>query len=594
MKNIFGKLFLVLVTFLSVSCSQNQENEKDKSIKEVIDGVITRLYDQVPSDEFNNVDSDFVLNFITEDEKTTLSTKYQYFKVNVPVTVSVMRYVNQKTIPFWLKESGFVNTGKKVKNQEYEYEVWQKDFDKGWVNLGINGFEGKRVVYFISVGAKNKEDKLEITNIYPSEFPLEVMSKGAYMYNDWDELTITEFPANLEGNVLFTTIRGRYTESHIVGGFRKTSYPSSDLPDQILLTWSRDPKNSIDIQWRTNLEVKEGYTKYWLKGTSDTLVAKAETLVMEDRMLYNDRYINRHTTLLTNLVSGAKYEYIVGSKANNSWSGVKSFETESKEDDKFSFIWFGDTHKSKKWGDVLEEAEKRHPNNNFYAIAGDLVSTGLYRSDWDQFFEYSNDAFSQKPLMPVPGNHDRRFGLGSWMYYDYFSLPKNGPEKVAPESTYSFRYGNALFLMIDSTHPMDDQTEWIEDQLKNTDATWKFAMFHFPPYNFEEPYFDLQKNWIPIFDKYHVDFVMSGHIHYYMRSKPMYNGEVKESFADGTIYTVSIGTLSKHDNIGEEPYAAVRKNYGQIYQHVEISGKTLDYTTYNKEGKIIDKFHISK
>ena len=210
------------------------------------------------------------------------------------------------------------------------------------------------------------------------------------------------------------------------------------------------------------------------------------------------------------------------------------------------------------------------------------------------FFGYSKDVFSYKPLITVPGNHDRQDGLGAWMYYQLFSLPKNGPEKVDPESTYAFEYGNALFLMIDATQPNEDQTAWIEKQLKNTKATWKFVMFHFPPYNFEEPYLDIQNEWCGLFDTYHVDMVMSGHIHYYMRSKPINHGKVVKSFNEGTVYAVSIGTHGNHDDIGQEPYAEKRYKDGQFYQHMEIKDRVLKYTTYNKEGNIVDELLIDK
>ena len=196
--------------------------------------------------------------------------------------------------------------------------------------------------------------------------------------------------------------------------------------------------------------------------------------------------------------------------------------------------------------------------------------------------------------MPVPGNHDRQDGLGAWMYYQLFSLPTNGPEKVDPESTYAFKYGNALFLMIDSTQPNEAQTQWIENQLKNSNATWKFVMFHFPPFNFEEPYLDIQQEWGGLFDTYHVDMVMSGHIHYYMRSKPINNGKVVDSFKDGTVYVVSIGTNGNHDDIGEEPYAEKRFKDGQFYQYMTLTDKTLKYTTYNQDGEIVDELLIKK
>jgi hypothetical protein len=148
--------------------------------------------------------------------------------------------------------------------------------------------------------------------------------------------------------------------------------------------------------------------------------------------------------------------------------------------------------------------------------------------------------------------------------------------------------------MIDATSPIDAQTAWIEDQLKNTSATWKIAVFHFPPYNYEEPYFNIQKAWIPVFDKYHVDMVFGGHVHYYMRSKPMKAGEVVDSYNDGTAYIISIAIPSHHGEMTEEPYAALRKSEGQFYQYLKFEGKKMTYSAIDFENKVIDSFSIKK
>lgn len=74
----------------------------------------------------------------------------------------------------------------------------------------------------------------------------------------------------------------------------------------------------------------------------------------------------------------------------------------------------------------------------------------------------------------------------------------------------------------------------------------------------------------------------------------MNNGKVVASHKDGTVYAISIGTTSRQRDIGEEPYAEVRFSEGQYYQHMEIDENVLKYTTYNKEGKIVDHFTIKK
>jgi hypothetical protein len=586
----FYVFLLILSVFLS--CKKEAKNN-GATVKTVIDGVVTRLYEKLKPGELDTISESYIRNFLTQDEKNILATKFWTFDANVPVKVSLMRDTAQKAAPFWLAESGFKKTGMFVKNEEQTYEVWQKDFEAGAVGLGINGFDKHRPVYFISVAPVNLKDQLKITNVYPASYNLSVTKVGAFVYHDWDSLVLTEVPESLVGQVLFTTVRGRAREAHLTGAFRKTLTQSGESPDQIMLTWSDDPKSTMDVQWRTKNSVKTGLVKYWKTGSKDTSTTSATPFTMEDRLLQNDRFIKRFTAHLVNLEPGTVYDYKVGSD-DGKWSGAANFKTESSGKDGFSFIWFGDTHHSKIWGDMAQKAFARHPDAAFYQIAGDLVSTGLHRDEWDELLNFSGNVFNYRPLMPVPGNHDSQDGLGAWMYQEMFSLPKNGPDSLPKEVTYAYNYQDALFLMIDCTQPVDAQTAWIEKQLKNSKSKWKFVMFHFPPYNFVEPYDDIMKAWCSLFDKYHVDMVMNGHMHYYLRTKPMFNDKAVATPAQGTIYTMSISIPGKQEDWPKEDYAVVRYPDGPLYQHISIKGNKLSYKCLDPEGNVKDELVIVK
>ncbi|MCK4992210.1 MAG: hypothetical protein KAS29_17050, partial [Bacteroidales bacterium] len=178
-------------------------------MEETMDDVVTRLYKTLSPEQLDTIGSDWILSNLSPQEKLVLSTKYWYFQVNTPVTVSLMRDMDQVNEPFWLEESGFIKTDMVVRNMHSTYEVWQKGFSAGRVELGINGFDKHRPVYFISVGPQNPDNALEITHIFPEDQHLDTMRAGAFTYHDWDELILEEVPDQLTGQVLFTTIRGR-------------------------------------------------------------------------------------------------------------------------------------------------------------------------------------------------------------------------------------------------------------------------------------------------------------------------------------------------------------------------------------------------
>ncbi len=106
--------------------------------------------------------------------------------------------------------------------------------------------------YFVSVAPQKSDDSLVLTNFFPANQFVGSLEDGAFTYHDWDELILSDVPEKMKGQKLLTTVRGRGVESWLAGVFRSTDYPSSKLPDQVMLTWSSDPGTGIDIQWRTD------------------------------------------------------------------------------------------------------------------------------------------------------------------------------------------------------------------------------------------------------------------------------------------------------------------------------------------------------
>lgn len=590
------------VIFLSImllfACSGQKTKQQPKTIKSVIGNIVTKLYETKTPDELQKLTAEDILKVTSDDDLKVLATKYWMFDANVPVNVYVIRDIKQQVVPFWIEKSGFKKTALTVKNEHYTYDVWKKEFPTGKVELGINGFEDHRPTYFVTVLPVNKNDKLKLSNFFPEGQFVGTMETGAFTYHDWTELILTEVPDELIGGKLLPTIRGRAGESGMIGAFRKTIFPSSDKPDQLLLTWSSDPKTTLSIQWRTNSDNKKGVARYWPKDSDKNkyLETVAEANVIEDVLLANDRYINHFTARLKDLKPGTTYNYVVGSPETNTWSNPAEFKTEPANDGAFSFIYLGDTHNSPKFGELINTAYKRFPDVAFFTQGGDVVNSGLNRDDWDKELAYSADVIKNRPFMAVPGNHDAANGLGPLMYAEFFDFPTNGPKSIPPEYSYSFEYGDALFLMLASIESIEKQDNWIENQLKNSKKTWKFAMFHFPPYSFDEDkYPEIIENWGTLFDKYHVDIVFNGHVHYYLRTKPIFAEKVVENASEGTIYLTSIAIPNKADrNFKQESFSEVFVQGEMLYQKIDIDGNTLTLNAYNENDKIIDSFKITK
>ena len=253
-------LYKILVLFLFLFLQIFSQNHN--SVKSVIDRVVTEMYETMTPEELASLTNQDVMEFLSDNDLNVLSTKYWTFDINVSSFVYVMRDKNQKVVPFWFEPSGFQKTDMIVKNENYTYEVWKKRFEQGKVELGINGFDQNRPHYFVSVSQAEKNEELILSNFYPKNQYLTEMKVGAFTYHDWDELVLEKIPNELLGGKLLTTIRGRAREAHLVGAFRATMFPSSIKPDQIMLTWSKDPTTTQSIQWRTNTCTQQQLLSY--------------------------------------------------------------------------------------------------------------------------------------------------------------------------------------------------------------------------------------------------------------------------------------------------------------------------------------------
>lgn len=183
------------------------------------------------------------------------------------------------------------------------------------------------------------------------------------------------------------------------------------------------------------------------------------------------------------------------------------------------------------------------------------------------------------------------------MYLELFDLPENGPAGLPPERAYAFHYSNALFVVLDSNLPAESQTEWLEEQLAATEATWKFVVYHHPAYSSgpRRDNADIRALWGTLFDKYHVDLALQGHDHAYLRTWPMRDQKRVDSPSEGTIYIVSVSGTKFYEQ-GEFDYTEFGMTNVSTYQvlDIQIDGNRLAYKAYDIEGSVRDEFVIEK
>jgi len=378
-----------------------------------------------------------------------------------------------------------------------------------------------------------------------------------------------------------------------------TEFPATAEPDQVCLTWSGDPATTQTIQWRSSKDTAGGVVQYRPASPPDAAPVEvtAATHVLEEPRVSNDPVNHRHTARLEGLTPGTTYAYRVGN--GESWSAWHEFTTAPAGDAPFSFAYMGDPQMGlDTWGELVRGTFERHPQAAFFVVAGDNVNRGGNRDEWDNLFHAGSGVFDRRPYVPTLGNHDCRPPEGPSLYLDLLTLPENGPASIGPERAYAFTYSNALFLVLDSNASIEAQAAWLEEQLKASRAVWKFAVYHHPAYSSapRRDNVEVREIWGALFDRHHVDMVLQGHDHGYLRTKPMRAGQAAATPAEGTVYIVSVSGTKLYD-VGAFDYAEKTLDHVSTCQVIDIEtagGNKLTYRAYDASGAVVDEFSIVK
>jgi predicted phosphodiesterase len=217
---------------------------------------------------------------------------------------------------------------------------------------------------------------------------------------------------------------------------------------------------------------------------------------------------------------------------------------------------------------------------DFVIMMGDNLYGGNRPKDYDKKF-----AVPYKPLLDAGvkfyaslGNHDDP----SERFYKPFNM--NG------ERYYSFKPNNSSvrFFALDSNYMDDKQLKWLEDQLTASGSDWKICFFHHPPYSSGEAHgsdLTLREHLEPLFVKYGVNVVFTGHEHFYERIKPQ----------KGIAYFIA-GSSAKlrEGNIAPSDLEAKGFDQGYTFMLVELAGDDLYYQTLSEKGVTIDSGSVHR
>jgi calcineurin-like phosphoesterase family protein len=162
------------------------------------------------------------------------------------------------------------------------------------------------------------------------------------------------------------------------------------------------------------------------------------------------------------------------------------------------------------------------------------------------------------------------------------------PFNMGGKRYYAFRKGEVAFFALDSNYMDPKQLDWLDQNLKNSQGTWKICFFHHPLYNdgrHHGPDVDLRSQLLPLFQRYGVNAVFSGHEHVYERIKP-----------ENNIYYFVLGSSGKlmtHD-LRESGERVKGFDTDRTFMIVEIAGDTLFFQVISRAGQTIDSGELHR
>lgn len=602
---------LAVVAGLLPACEDNIPVEKLPAVRDTLAEVGRRLIRERPVDEVSAVAArgDRVLAALTPGERDALGRDHVRFEVDRPVIVEVA--ASERALPFWLSDQGFRRTPTLVEVGGKVWPVYGKRFPKGWVGLGVNALDRSAADHYVAFVRPADGGELDVPSTDPDRWRMVRAREGVSAALD-AESPVRRLPAFLRGSLLVQVRRDqRHATALARGRVWKTHVPSSPTPDQVVISFGPDPARSLVWTWRTGPEADAGSTVLRLapasgRGPADprsirTVTGGSRRIEMPD--LLNDPTILRHCVRVDDLQPGTLYAYSLGSGPAAAWTPWRTVRTAPARPRSYSFLYLGDAQCGlEAWGKLLAAARRRHPEAGFLLLAGDLVDRGNERTNWDHFFLRGAHVLDELPFLPCAGNHEY-LDRGPWLYTEFFELPRNGPAGIAPDLVYGFEYGNTFVAALDSTLATTDrrlarvQAEWLDRALAKSRATWKLVMFHHPVYasHVSRTYPSLREDWVPVFDKHHVDLVLQGHDHAYLRTYPMHADRRVATSAEGTTYIVSVSG-EKFCEQAPRGYTEVGMAGVATYQtiDVDVPEDRLTYRAWDLDGREVDRLVIEK
>ena len=379
---------------------------------------------------------------------------------------------------------------------------------------------------------------------------------------------------------------------------------------------AQDNSTSRTIMWQSDSSEADAVIEYRLVGDEHT-----QTIGATDKAFIDDgstTYI--HEATLTGLTPNTKYEYRVGYGADrrSDW-----YTLETAGASVYDVLIYPDSQSGdySQWEEIVRSSALRNPRTALYISMGDLVDNGEQAYQWRTWLNSIKPLSANVPLATTLGNHEM-YTLDwkmrePYAYLNYFGVPPNGNETFN-RRYYSYDFGDVHYVVLDTMlyesnhednhdthHPdlYDVQVQWLRQDLAANTKKWTVVLMHRDPfqYAFNRP--DANRDvgfneegvlFMPIFDEFNVDLVLSAHLHSYRN-----RGHVRnfDRDASGPLYILTgIAGDARRPNWKEHPldvYVAPDREKNN-YMTMTVTPNKLIVKAFLPDGTQLDESVIEK
>ena len=238
------------------------------------------------------------------------------------------------------------------------------------------------------------------------------------------------------------------------------------------------------------------------------------------------------------------------------------------------------------------------PDNkyNLFFYLGDLVHHGFADTQWETALQDMSLTTSTVPVKYAIGNHDTL--LGGLQRWEAYCAPAGMALQSGTRLYQRIDVGKVHFLVIDLEWSAEtfnaEQSKWLEQQLADIPQDdWTIVMGHGFYYAsgsvvagwkwYDNP--ETINKLAPLFEKYNVDLVFSGHTH-----------EAELLQKDGVTYVINgtFGGASEDNRTYVSPESVWYSNTDFAFVDVTINGSAADLIFRDPDGKEIKSIVLSK